>query len=339
MGLKEKFRKSKVVGKVKQVHRPKKEKSNVRKDNSKRIAFFVWTLIFGMLFIATLSILLSVNTRSTLNETNRNLLAAEDEETQEEISQEQANEFLSSFIRVYMNVPKDSDARQERASNLQNYMVFNDSFNNEKNDMYIADGEGTRNLESFTLFNIDEGETSTIYQYKVTFTNKLETEVETGKGKNKKIETEVEEEQQTLLLNIPIVVENGLFSIPSVPYFTDVPSLAGNIEYETESIDLEEYNGNEKENIMIFLNNFFEKYTTETVEEMSYLMEEPETLNGSFLFEEIQDVVIYQDAESYKILLKVKFKDEISGIQQVNDVEMDISKDGSNFYVDKFNYK
>lgn len=43
MGFKEKIRKSKVVGKVKQVHRPKKEKSNVRKDNSKRIAF-----LFGL---------------------------------------------------------------------------------------------------------------------------------------------------------------------------------------------------------------------------------------------------------------------------------------------------
>ncbi|GAA0337542.1 conjugal transfer protein [Oceanobacillus oncorhynchi subsp. oncorhynchi] len=339
MGLKEKFRKSKVVGKVKQVHRPKKEKSSVRKDNSKRTAFFVWTLILGMLFIATLAILLSVNTRSTLNETNRNLLAMEDEEVLEEISQEQANEFLSSFIRVYMNVPKDSDARTERASNLQEYMVFNDVFNNDNNEMYRPEGEGTRNLESFTLFNIEENESSTIYQYKVTFTNKLETEGETGKGKDKKTETEVEEEQQTLLLNIPLVVEDGLFSITSVPYFTSVPSLAGNIEYETESIDLEEYNGNEKENIMIFLNNFFEKYTTETVEEMSYLMEEPETLNGSFLFEEIQDVVIYQDDNSYKVLLKVNFKDEISGIHQVNDVEMNISKDGSNFYVDEFKYK
>ncbi len=238
-----------------------------------------------------------------------------------------------------MNVPKDSDGRQERASNLQEYMVFNDEFNNEKNDMYSPEGEGTRNLESFTLFNIEESQSNTVYQYKVVFTNKLETEVETGRGKNKKVETEVEEEQQTLLLNIPIVVEDGLFSISSVPYFTDVPSLAGNIEYETESIDLEEYDGNEKENIMIFLNNFFEKYTTETVEEMSYLMEEPETLNGSFLFEEIQDVVIYQDKETYKVLIKVNFKDEISGIQQVNDVEMSISKDGSNFYVDEFKYK
>lgn len=347
MGLKEKFRKSRVFGKVKQVHRPKKEKSRVRKDTSRRTAFFVWTLIFGMLFIATLSILLSLNTRSTLNETNRNLLAVEGEEVQEEISQEQANQFLSSFIRVYINVPKDNDALQERADNLQGYMVYNSTFNNDKNDFYRPDGEGTRTLESFSLFNVeDEGDRS-LYQYKVTFKNTLETEVEKevtkGKGKKKKkeieIEIETEEEQQTLLLNIPLIVDNGLFSIPSVPYFTDVPSLAGNIEWEEESIDLEEYKGNESEDLMIFLSNFFEKYTTEPIEEMAYLMEEPETLNGSFLFEDMKDVVIYQDKENYKVLLKVVFKDDLSGIQQVNDIEMDISRDGSNFYVAKFNYK
>lgn len=85
-----------------------------------------------------------------------------------------------------MNVPKDSDARTERTSNLKEYMVFNDTFNDDNNAMYRPEGEGTRILESFTLFNIEENESNMMYQYKVTFTNKLETEVETGKGKNKK---------------------------------------------------------------------------------------------------------------------------------------------------------
>lgn len=338
MSIKDSWKNNKVAEKVKQIKRPTKEKSHVRKDKSKRMAFFVWLFILGMLCIATLSILLSIHTRSHLNETNRVVEARENEEVVEEIPQASANEFLSSFTREYINVPNESDALVERANHLKEYMVFSDEFNDDRHPIYQSEGSGTRTLNSMQLFHILEDGEDTFYQYKVTFTNEIETEVETGKGKDKQIEIEVEEEQQTLLLTIPFIYEDGLFSITSVPYFSEVPSLAGNIEYEKEAIDLEEYNGNEKEDLTIFLNTFFERYATEPIDEMAYLMEEPQSLNGSFLFEEIRDITIYEDGDMYKVFLNVLFKDSLTDIQQANDVEMDISKNGSNFYVERFSY-
>ncbi|MBP2079642.1 conjugal transfer protein [Oceanobacillus polygoni] len=342
MSIKEKLKQNKAVGKLKQIKKPEKSKG-VRKDTSKRTAFLVWSLILGMLFIAFLSILLSVNTRSTLNETNRLVQANENEKGEEEFSHESANEFLSNFIREYINVSNDSEALQERANKLKEYMAFNESFNNDDNALYNLEGvNGTRSLESFSLFNVeDEGNTS-LYQYKVTFKNTLETEVEkeVGKGKKKETVTEIEKEEETktLLLNLSIIHENGLFSVSAVPYFTEVPSLAGTIEYEPETVQLEEYNGSEKENIEQFLNNFFEKFTTESVDEMAYLMEEPQTMNGSFLFEDIRNLEIYVDGENYKVLMGVMFRDELTNIQQFNPVEMTVSKNGNNFYVEKFTY-
>lgn len=347
MSIKAKLKKNKVVNKMEQIERPKKEKSPVRKDTSKRTAFFIWSFILGMLFLAIISVLLSINTRSTLNETNRLVQAKENEEVIEEIPVESANEFISNFIKEYMNVSNESEALQERVNNLKEYMVFNDTFNDEKNPMYHLDNvNGKRILESFNLFHIENEGERNLFQYKVTFINELETEVEKevvkGKGKDKKKETEIEieteQEKNTLLLNIPIVYEGGLFSVQSVPYFTEVPSLAGNIEYETEKVDLEEYHGNEKENINEFLHTFFEKYATEPVDEMAYLMDEPKTLNGSFLFEEIRDLKIYEDGDHYKALLAVIFRDELTNIQQVNPVELIISKNGRNFYVEDFIY-
>ncbi|API91547.1 hypothetical protein J32TS6_31090 [Virgibacillus pantothenticus] len=347
MSIKDKLKKNKVVDKIEQIERPKKEKSPVRKDTSKRTAFFIWSLILGMLFLATISVLLSLNTRSTLNETNKLVQANEDKEVIEEIPVESANEFLSNFIKEYINVSNESEALQERANRLKEYMVFNDTFNDEKNSLYNLDNvNGTRQLESLNLFHIeDEGERS-LFQYKVTFKNELQREVEKevvkGEGKNKKkeieIEIETEEEKNTLLLNIPIVYEKGLFSVQSVPYFTEVPSLAGNIEYEKKEVDLEEYTGNEKENINEFLNTFFEKYATEPVDEMAYLMDDPQTLNGSFLFEEIRNLKIYVDGKHYKATMEVVFRDELTNIQQVNPVEMTISKTGRNYYVKNFIY-
>lgn len=348
MGIKEKLKKNKVVDKIGQIERPKKENSQVRKDTSRRTAFFIWSLILGLFFLAILSVLLSINTRSTLNETNRLAAANENDDVEEEIPKELANEFLSNFVKEYINVSNESESLQERANNLKKYMVFNDQFNNEKNPMYdLEKVEGTRELESFNLFHIKNEGNRSLYQYKVTFKNELKTDVERevtkGKGKKKKkeieIETETEEESSTLLLNIPIVSENGLFSVIAVPYFSEIPSLAGNIEYEEETVELEEYNGNEKENIKEFLNTFFEKYATEPIDEMAYLMDDPQTLNGSFLFEEIRNLEIYVDGDHYKALMEVMFRDELTNIQQVNPVEITISKNGSNFYVEDFIYK
>ena len=348
MGIKEKLKRNKVVDKIGQIERPKKENSQVRKDTSRRTAFFIWSLILGLFFLAILSVLLSINTRSTLNETNRLAAENENDDVQEEIPKELANEFLSNFVKEYINVSNESESLQERANNLKKYMVFNDQFNNEKNPMYdLEKVEGTRKLESFNLFHIKNEENRSLYQYKVTFKNELKTDVEKevtkGKGKKKKkeieIETETEEESNTLLLNIPIVSENGLFSVVAVPYFSEIPSLAGNIEYEAEAVELEEYNGNETENIKQFLNTFFEKYATEPIDEMAYLMDDPQTLNGSFLFEEIRNLEIYVEGDHYKALMEVMFRDELTNIQQVNPVEITISKNGSNFYVEDFIYK
>lgn len=344
MSLKGSFRESRVAGKIKQIKRPTKTKSYVRKDTSKRTAFFIWSLILGMLSTSILAFLLSFNTRSVLNETNRIVEAREEGEVIDEIPKESANEFLSNFIREYINVPNEMEALQDRANNLKEYMAFNDEFNNDDNPLYNLEGvNGTRRLESFNLFNVDDGGNTNLYQYKVTFTNILETEVEKEVKKGKKTETimeiETEEEAKTLLLNLSIVHEDGLFSISAVPYFTAVPSLAGTIEYEDEAVTLEEYNGNKKEDIEQFLNNFFEKFSSEPLNEMGYLMKEPQTINGSFLFDEINNLKIYVDGDNYKVLMGVMFRDELTDIQQYNPVEMTISKNGTNYYVEKFNYK
>lgn len=214
-----------------------------------------------MLFIATASILLSINTRSTLNDTNQSIVARENEEVKEEIPHASANEFLSTFVQEYINVPNESAALDERAKKLKEYMVFNEAFNDDRNPLYNLEGvSGTRTLETFNLFNMEDKGDTFLYQYKVTFKNQVEREVEKEikKGKKKEIEvkTETEEEENTLLLNIPIIYESGLFSVSAIPYFTEVPSLAGNIEYEKETIGLEEYNGSEKENIAVFMNTF-----------------------------------------------------------------------------------
>lgn len=345
MSIKDKLKSNKFVQKLKRIEKPKKEKSFVRKDSSKITAFFIWSLIFGMIFLAIVSVFLSLNTRSALNKMNDVFEIKGNEETKETIPLETAHEFLSSFIRDYINVSNESDELEKRADRLKSYMVSNESFNNEKHPMYKLDKvNGTRKLESFNLFHIkNEGERS-LFQYKVTFKNELEKEVEKKikKGKKKKKETKVEieteEQKHTLLLNIPIVYEDGLFSVQSVPYFTEVPSLSANIEYETEKYDLEEYVGNEEENINEFINTFFKKYATESVDEMAYLMDDPQTLNGSFLFEEIRNLKIYEDGDNYIALMEVMFRDELTNINQVNPVEMTISKDGRNFYVEEFVY-
>lgn len=347
MSIKNKLKKNKFISKIKKIEKPQKEKSNIRKDSSKRIAFFIWSLILGMLFVGIVSILLSINTRSVLNGLNEKVESSGSKEMEDEIPIESANEFLTSFIKEYINIENTTEALEERSKNLKEFMIYNDEFNNDKHYLYNLEKlKGDRELSSFSLFHVEDNGDEQLFKYKVTFKNIVEKEVEKevtkgkGKKKKKKTETEIEkeEEENTLLINIPIVYEGGLFSVKTVPYFTEVPSLAGNIEYESEDEELEEYNGNKKEDLIEFINTFFEKYSTEPIDEMAYMMEEPETLKGSFLFGEVKDLKLFEKEEDYIAYGEVVFIDELTNITQVNEVEIVISENGENYYVEKFNY-
>lgn len=340
-----KFKDSKVYQKLKHIKKPEKEKVSVKKDNTKKVAMLVWSLIIGIFFISFLSVFVSLSTRSALNDTNRLLSSYEDKQNDEDIPINEADEFLNDFISVFMNIKNEDDYLNERKENLNSFLANKEDLDIEVSSIFNQDDiKGDRILKSQKLISYDSN--NDIFQYKVEFDSKVENEIENkvtkGKGKKKKTEvkTEIEEEVEShvLVLNIPVVYEAGKFNVSAVPYFEQVPNLKGDIELEIDDIDLDEINGEDEKEIEEFVINFFEKYASETVEELSYLMEEPVSLNGALDLDEITNLKVYDSDEGYVVTATVHFKDKLNGISQYENVRLEISENGNNYYIDSFEH-
>ena len=320
-----KFKNSKFYKKLAQIRRPVKEKNPVRKDNTKKVAFLVWLLILGMFFIAFLSVYLSLNTRSALNDTDRTLSNLNKNQNKEDIPINEADEFLSGFVSTYMNIKNNDEYLEERKEELQKYLVKNGTMDGDFSSIYdLGDIKGDRILKSYNLLSYDEK--NDIFKYKVEYDSVYE------EKKDEEIESEV------LVLNIPVVYESGKFNVSAVPYFERMPELTGSIEVESDDIDLDEYTGKERDKIEEFMNSFFEKYATESEDELSYLMENPTSLDGAFELKDLKDINIYKDNESFVVTCIVAFEDELSGIVQNENVKLSIVKDGENYYIENFEH-
>lgn len=344
---------NRLKNRTKQIKVPQKRKSSIKKDRSKRTALAVWSMLGTIVVLSILTILLSVNTRSGLNTTNA-ILNQDDVEVEETMSQPLAEQFLSAFIPTYINVTNTNEAIEERKQNLKEYMVHSKEFQDERNAFYqLSDIQGDRVLKSYSLFDVQEKEENeSLFQYRVTFTNRIyhEKEVEIEQEDNDdddedeekepetEIVTETEETDQTLLLNVPVQSQENTFAVSGVPYFTEVPTVKGVIEKEEEPKG-EAYTGEDTEAIQTFLNTFFTRYASEPKEELAYMMKEPTSLNGSFELDEIKDTHIVQQEEGYQVFVTVLFRGKGTHIPQVMNMELDIQRHEGNFFVETVQYQ
>ncbi|MBM7634425.1 conjugal transfer protein [Geomicrobium sediminis] len=331
--------KHRIRERTKRIKVPRKEKGFIKKDHSKRVAVVVWSLLASILLISVLTILLSVNTRSVLNETNAHFYSEDETDQQEEISIPSAEQFLSRFISHYVNVENSSEALEERKTELKSFMIQSEEFMSDNHELYqMPDIEGERMLDDYSLFDVKDEEDHTLFQYRVQFTNRIDVD-ESETDEDEENEQETEESSQRLLLNIPVVTDGEVFAVAATPYFTDEYSLKGSIEQDVPEEHVEEYTGAEQEAIQAFLVNFFERYASEEKEELAYMMREPESLNGAFLFDELLNVEISEMESGFKVDVDIRFREEMTNIPHVNSMEMKIENNEGNYFVEELNYQ
>ncbi|MDO7284695.1 conjugal transfer protein [Shouchella clausii] len=351
MAEKEQSFKERLKGRMSRIQKPEKKRNPIKKDHSKGIAFLVWSMLGTIVFLSILTILLSVNTRSALNDINAHLFSDEETKEDSDFSVEGAKYFLAGFINEYVNVNSEPERIEERKNNLKSYMVQSSELQDDTHPLYDLSGlKGERILNESTLFDVKEKEAYKLFQYRVKMMNLVEweeeVEVEKDDGDDdKKTEIEIvkktDEKEQTLLLNIPVVSENGAFAVAAAPYFSEVYSLKGEITEENEENDQvgDEYTGEELESLQAFLVDFFERYATEPKEELSYIMAEPESLNGAFVLDELLNVKVYQTETGFKVNAEVRFYEEMINMPYVIDAEMDIENREGVYYVKKMDFE
>ncbi|WP_082111963.1 conjugal transfer protein [Shouchella clausii] len=349
MAEKEQSFKERLKGRMSRIQKPEKKRNPIKKDHSKGIAFLVWSMLGTIVFLSILTILLSVNTRSALNDINAHLVSDEETKEDSDFSVEGAKYFLAGFINEYVNVNSEPERIEERKNNLKSYMVQSSELQDDTHPLYDLSGlEGERILSESTLFDVKEEETYKLFQYRIKMTNRVEWEEEIEvenddedeDDKKTEIVKKTDEKEQTLLLNIPVVSENGAFAVAAAPYFSEVYSLKGEITAENEeSESAEEYAGEELESLQAFLVDFFERYASESKGELSYMMAEPESLNGAFVLDELLDARIFETKTGFVVNADVRFHEEMTKMPYVINTVMEIENREGNYYVKKMDFE
>ncbi|MGF9749572.1 conjugal transfer protein [Bacillus velezensis] len=334
------------IQKIKQVRRPEKPNIKVPRDRTRMIAWTLWTCVGALLLLCILSVLLSVNTRSAVNDI-RNQSSKPAESEKQKMSTTAAENFLSGFINEYINVKNDQDAIDERKKNLESFMVKQTQTSFDEGDRFDMDGfKGDRQLNDYSLYNVKEGDKGKLFQYKVTYTNlfpvekEVEKKVKDGK-KEKKVKekvTENEKAEKQVLLNIPVVNKGDAFAVSAVPYFTEIYDLKGSVSASEKEETRDEYAGDKKEAIESFLTSFFEKYASEKEEEMVYMMKKPEALQGSLAFGEVKSAKIFGTKKGFEVICAVQFKEKENEIPVNESFTLELTENSGQFYVNELKH-
>ncbi|MFK4565460.1 conjugal transfer protein [Enterococcus sp. UD-01] len=200
--------------------------------------------------------------------------------------------FLEPFISLYINIPSEQQAFEERQANLQT-SYFSFEIEEETNN------GSERKLKNNSFYDVITKDGQAIAQYRVTYEVVSpvvkEKEVKKKEGAKevttKEKYTDYETSEHQTLLNIPFKeYPDGSFKVTSYPYFSNEPTLTTGKVLE-EGMDKSSYGlikNQQNKDMQAFVQAFLEKYVSVSTEEMAYLMKEPETLNGEYTVENIQ---------------------------------------------------
>ncbi|HCG2388631.1 TPA: conjugal transfer protein, partial [Staphylococcus aureus] len=202
--------------------------------------------------------------------------------------------YADKFIDTYMNISKDSKELESREKELLKYFPSDYKKPEEK----TSDTE--RKLNSKEFYNIKRKDKQTIIQYIVNYdvniTEKKEVKVKKKKKNDKdkdEYETKTEEKQrkvnQNILINIPIKSENNKYVVVEYPYFTPIPDSQLNKAKMVED-NLKDNKREDNPKAKAFIEDFFNKYSSSKSDDMAYLMDNPEGLEGTREVSQIREI-------------------------------------------------
>ena len=162
---------------------------------------------------------------------------------------------------------------------LQNYLA-NGLTMDEIED--LSNFTGQRNLTEIKLYKIQGVTKNTaVFQFRVQYNV-------TNINGNK----EAAPISNQSLLSIPIGTDGTNFNVIEQPSFQSLPPAAHLAAVTDQSNGIDE-NYKDSDALKSFAEQFFTSYTTNTVDEMAYLMQNPSTLKGLYQFEGLENFVLY----------------------------------------------
>ncbi|MBC2294733.1 conjugal transfer protein [Listeria booriae] len=316
------------------IKKEKPKKKALKRDKSKLIATCIWFMLGSLLCVSLFSIWYT-------NKAQR--MGMPQVEVDEKakavpvVNETEADYYGMGFVQAYMNVPKDSEALKARQEKLTAFMVTNTT--NTAYDFGTTAGVGTRIFVDSRLRNTKQTKDGILLTYKVAYKNvvteqkEVMKDVQIGKTK-KKVKTMVPSdriENKVGFLNIHIVGNGKGLAIKDLPYWSMDKTLQATIEVGNKTPT--PYRGEDEQKISDFVTTFFTKYAASPAEDMAYMMKEPESLAGTFVFESVDQLVIVKKGGVLSVTGRLLMQDATTKIPVQEAFTLSLEKRDSNYYV------
>lgn len=313
------FRKVKKVSK-RDTFQPKKA------VNSKLISSLMCILVLLVSFSGVFAFLGLRSSNGDIKELKSEvaLKAKSKNSEQADITESLIESYLNPFVTDYMMIPNDKAGLEKRNNQLKKYFSFTTDFSTIESDKRI--------LTNKALYDVEKQKEYYLAKYVVNYdviTKKVGSD---GKAMDDKL-------SKTVLLTIPARYEKGKFTIIDYPYFSSLPNLQSSsvIDLPTDVDKSETVSTKDSEKINVFLDQFLSKYATGKKEDLAYMMEIPEGLNGLYEFKETVNK-IYKTEDSYTVLSKVTFAEPSGSITHVENMKFTLENKDGKYFITKLEH-
>ena len=256
-----------------------------------------------------------------------------------------AEDYAERFTKEYITIPFDSKQREKRAAQLSNFLAEGLSLDNMES---IAEFQGKRVIDDIKLYGYEDikEDTATILyriQYSSTPINQEVIKEKQGKGKEaKEVEKVITKEGKVVrkvsLIAVPIGTDGQNFNVIEQPYFKQLPQDT-KITAITNDSTKDERNYRDEAALKEFTSEFLTSLTQNTVKEMGYLMEQPESLEGVYEYLGINEFTLFNGKNGeYEIKAYIDFKEISSGIKVRQPLTMIVTSDNGKYFVEKIKY-
>ncbi|MDT0109338.1 conjugal transfer protein [Listeria booriae] len=332
---------SKTIAKVKDSKKTTKIDRTIEKDSRKKIVFFSWSIVILLFLCSIGSIFISVSGIVDKNKINGNEIKPNKVDL---LNYPAIENYLNPFVDKYMNVTADIEQNKKRQEELSLYLIQSDTDNSKLFELGQVQGE--RILNKKNVYSIEQMKNTIQVQYVIDYKNVTFSEKEivkkvkvANKEELKKEKVTVrKEEPKTAILSIQITEKGGVYAVNGAPYFTNIYSLKGEIKQKGTNENKDEYTGAKKEKIEAFMTEFFTKYTTSNLEDLTYIMKNPESVNNVFLLESVDSILIFKDNDKFRVDAVVSFVD-VSGVTTKQGFLIGLSEKNGHFYVEYLKHK
>lgn len=284
----------------------KKQKQNKPKGLlGKRLGVIMFWALFSFMLLVTV---VNVFT-SPINEANENLLTND----RNELFENEGLEFAREFVHDYFNWDIDRHGEEKWITNIQNYFTnrvtdFDNAFDKEwssnlnKDDIVLKKVEAISDTKARYVFSINltlkkpTNQKDDEYEFeKMNFeeVQKVENNIRVINGQKVK--------RAKKYISVPILIDKdtGRMAVFDIPSFTYVNGNADQVEVPEDILSKLSIlsDGFVENNVISFLNTFFEAYSSDSRDKISYILEDEKHqygLRGTMKFKQIDSARVYK---------------------------------------------